>query len=504
MLKKPSSRRLAVCLALAVLGVSLTVLLVTRSLDPPVTPDRVKIVVESVPREVAPQVADSDAPSAEAVRSEVVREHMVEILVTNPEGQPLMADVTRGEITISIQGSGWIADHPGILLVSSAGHIPRNVSVEGERLEVVLQPACSLHGIVFDIVTGSRVIGASVSVETAVGGEPPRTSVTDGNGEFLITDLPPARVVVHGQADGYVPFCEGPETAFPGIGLDVRENLRIEIPLFPIYVALSKVQNSTNLQDDVLGALLICRFAAQPGSNLPQWLDQDISNQIAEVAESLGITQAYGQACCLEREPDSLSGRVDFVVRGQSAVGSAAVIFQPLQDFLLYPAPSIHNIDTQWDIGALTVEAPITLRVAAKAGIVFGGLQTTPGSFTCELPYGKYVVSPLDLNPLLDSKSWTREVEIPEQDRVAIAPAEGFATLELVAGRRWPGGVVSCTGSDFSMGIPLKNLPVSMPASPGTYRFSVMVGSGKVEDVVWRREVTLDADESTVLRIGDD
>jgi hypothetical protein len=93
---------------------------------------------------------------------------------------------------------------------------------------------------------------------------------------------------------------------------------------------------------------------------------------------------------------------------------------------------------------------------------------------------------------------------IPKHGKIEIAPAEGFATLQLIDEKHWPGGVVAFSGRRASMGIPLKNLPVSMPVSPGTYSFSVVRGSGMAETVVWTREVTLNSGDSKVLRIASD
>jgi hypothetical protein len=504
MFTKTTARRVGLRLAFLALGVSLVVFVVTRVLDVPAAPIRPKVVVEPVPHVVSHPVPDPLARPAEAIRREIVQEHMVEILVSNANGHPLSAEVACRETTIFIQGSGWIDRSVGNVTVSSVGYLPNDVEVRGERVEVVLQPACTLRGIVFDAATGSRVVGASVSLEKAPNGEVIRTGLTDDKGEFFFPALAPARLVVHGQATGYVPFCEGPTTLSPGIELDIQEDLRVEIPVFPVYAALCAVRNSTNLGDDVLRALVACSFSEQPGRELPQWFGRDVSTQMSEASKVLGITLAYGQACCMDRAPQSLSGRVDFVVRGQSAAGSAAVIFQPLQDLLRNPVPSIHTIAYRWDVGTLTVEAPITLRIASKSRIVFGGLQTMPGSFVCELPHGTYVVSPIDGNPLLDPESWTREVVIPKHGKVEIAPAEGFATLQLIDEKHWPGGVVAFSGRRASMGIPLKNLPVSMPVSPGTYSFSVVRGSGMAETVVWTREVTLNSGDSKVLRIASD
>lgn len=449
-----------------------------------------------------PVAASIPEPDLRAVRSAAEAVSAVRISVKNPSGSLLAAEVRSQELSVTIDGVGWLPLNAGTVTVHAKGHVSKDVVILDMAQDVVLQPSHAIRGFVFDAATGTRIPKASVRTVHSVQDPASRTCVTDEDGTFTIDGLESGELVLLSEAEGYVPYFDGAKATFPGSRITLAGDLRVEIPLSPVYVALCNIQNSTNLSDDVLGALLACSFSEKPGQHLPQWFEGQVFAQIAAVAKFLGIRAPYGDASLLDSMPPSLQGKVDFVVRGQGSAGSTPVTFQPLQEFLRDPAPSLHVISNHWNLGRLTVESPIGLRICPKQGIVFGGLKTSPGTCTYDLPHGTYIVSPLDAHPLLDSASWTREVTLPTESRLSISPPEGFGTLELAGGTQWPDGILGCQGPSFTMGIPLKDLPTSMPASPGEYDFYVVLGAGQSQREAWRGKVTLRAGESKVFRIG--
>lgn len=451
-----------------------------------------------------PVAASMPEPDLGAVRSAADGVSSVRISVKNSSGRLLAAEVRSQTLSVTIDGVGWLPLNAGTVTVHAKGHVSKDVVILGSAQDVVLQPSHAIRGFVFDAATGARIPKASVRTVHSAQDPASRTCLTDEEGTFAIDGLEPGELVLLSEAEGYAPYFDGAKATFPGSRITLEGDLRVEIPLSPIYVALCNVQNSTNLSDDVLGALLACSFSEKPGQHLPQWYEGQVSARIAAVAKSLGMRAPYGDASLLDSVPPSLQGKVDFVVRGQGSAGSTPVTFQPLEEFLRDPAPSLHVITNQWNLGRLTVESPIGLRICAKQGIVFGGLKTSPGTCTYDLPHGTYIVSPLDAHPLLDSTSWMREVTIPAESRVSISPPEGFGTLELAGGIQWPDGILGCQGPSFTMGIPLKDLPTSMPASPGEYDFYVVLGAGQSEREAWRGKVTIRAGETKVFRIGVD
>ncbi len=499
---QPKSRRRIVYYALVVFAVLVGAVLINRVilLDP--VPSPAKATIRVTPGVTVGESEDSDAVHVDAQRSPADLEGMTEVVVRNSEGVLLEARVEGNGRRYLVHGSGWVPSALGSVTVSAVGYVSASIEVRDRRVEVVLRTAYSLRGALFDALTKERVAGVRVSLEAPSGAESTLTCVTDSGGGFQFSGLPNDQYTIYGNASGYVPLCSGLASLASGIVVDVSENAYVEAPLYPIYVALCEVNNGTNLRDDVFRALLMCRFG-QPGANLPAWFDIDMTEQIAGVANSLGITHAYGQACGLEVAPKSLTGEVHFVIKGRGHVASVEVPFQPLLEFMRSPRRSMHSINHQFNIGAITVEAPIAMRICAKAGLMFGGLKTSPGSSTFEVPHGTYVVSPLDEHPLLDAAKWTREVTVPEHSKVIIEPVEGFATLQLTGGSQWPRGVLSCSGPGFTLGILLNKLPVTMPVSPGTHNFSVLVAPGSSESV-WRGGITIQAGESKVLQVGND
>jgi hypothetical protein len=103
---------------------------------------------------------------------------------------------------------------------------------------------------------------------------------------------------------------------------------------------------------------------------------------------------------------------------------------------------------------------------------------------------------------LLTGKSWKQLVELDGPRELKIMAPEGFATLKIIGGEQWPQGILTCSGNGANLAIPLKNLPFETPASPGQFRFRVIVGSGQSEEVVWSKEVSITADKEVILRVG--
>ena len=501
MQRRVSRRAMSLCLAGAV-AVVFMAFAIHWSMTPLTVPHREAVSIVALPggssnggRAVAVSPVDSD-------RGAVDLADMSEVIVKNGAGQLLDAEAVAQDRRYTIRGSGWIPKASGTVTVSSVGYAPASVKLDEAKIDVVLHPAFRVEGAIFDAATKARVPGVPISLEPRLAGGPPIVCKTNGAGEFKFETVPKGLYVLRGEPTGYVPLCSGLSAISSGISVDVSENVHVEVPTYPVYVALCGIHNQTNLADVVFGALISCGFSQQPGLNLPQWFDRDVVVTISDAARALGILHPYGQACCLEVPSETLDGQVDFVFDGDSVAISKKVVFQPLAEFLRNPVVTWHTIERTFALGALTVESPITLRICEGSGVVFGGVETTPGSFTVELPHGTYVVGPLDMNPMLQPEQWTRTVSIPSQGKVTIAPAAGFATLELTGGSEWPRGVLCCKGQGFSMGLPVKNLPNTMPVSPGTYEFVVLLESGSQDPPVWKGAITLEAGQRMVMKVG--
>lgn len=477
-------------------------LLIRSIIAPSVAPPRSAVSFVAVPADPSTGQDASVASLPEIPRIAVDSVDMCEVVVRNVEGQYLLAQVEVNGKKLQIRGSGWMPASSGEVAISSTGYVPTIVGLRGSRVEVILRPARRVEGVIFDVVTKNRLPGVSVSLEPRVAGEPPLLGKTDSEGQFLFPDTASGSYVLRGAPPGYVPLCTDLGARSSGIPVEVSENLQVDVSAYPVYVTLCGVYNQTNLTNDVFGALVSCVFSQQPGPSLPQWFEHEVMQVIRDKASLLGITNAYGDACCLQAVPASLTGRVEFFFDVDQSRIPKDVAFQSLAEFLHRPEPIWHGLERMFKVGTLIVESPITLRIAESSGIVFGGIETIPGSFAVELPHGNYVVGPLDMHPLLRPEQWTRHVSVPSQGKVTISPAEGAATLGLTGGTEWPLGILVATGRGFSMGIPLKNLPTSMPVSPGSYEFSVLAEPGSQESPVWQGAITLEAGQSKVFTIG--
>jgi hypothetical protein len=496
------SSRTTVVFLLGALAVVLMALLISGSmtLSSALPRDRVSIV--PIPATLSSGLPSPVTNTPEIRRDAVhLRDH-VEVVVKSVDGQLLDAEAVIDGRLHSIRGSGLIPSEVGDVVFKSAGYLPASVRVDGVKVEVVLRPACRVEGAIFDAVTKLRLSGVAVSLESCAVGIPTVSVTTSSEGEFHFDAVASGSYVLHGAPPGYVPLCTGAAARKSGISLNIAGSLRVDVPVYPVYVALCGVHNRTNLSDAVFGSLVGCSFSNQPGPNLPQWFDGEILRTIGETADRLGIVNAYGEACCLEEPSSGLEGQVNFVFEGDSEAESRSILYQPLAQFIRSPVPVWHSLDRVFQTGILTVESPITLRICEGTGIVFGGLETTPGSFTVELPKGDYLVGPIDMNPLLSPELWTRTVSVSGQVKLTIAPAEGFATLSFTGGGEWPHGVLCCRGRGFSMGLPLKNLPIVMPISPGSFDFFVLAAPGSEDSPVWTKTVSVEAGQSISMKVG--
>jgi hypothetical protein len=466
-----------------------------------IDPDTPKVVVEHVARDDS---ARSDTETLAPRREPAELGHSIRVTVTDSDGELLKATARIGATEYRIDGSGHVLANGPTMHVFAAGYVPQDVSTAREQsdIRVTLQRSFIVEGFAYDAATQIRLRGARVTLENAAGQRITDESETDQSGHFHLESPEGGTLVIRGLAAGYLPMSGKAGEPYGGVRIEVRERTRVEIPMRPIYVALCALQNSTNLDDAVLRSLVACRFVEQPGRELPEWHSRTVLKQIAKAAEELGIKHAYGQACYAERPPESLQGRAAFVARGQGSLGAATVVFQPLVEFQRRPMLAHHVANRQWTTSRLTIEAPLALRVCVKSGFVFGGLPTEPGRFTYELPNGSYIVSPLDDHALLTGKSWKQLVELDGPRELKIMAPEGFATLKIIGGEQWPQGILTCSGNGANLAIPLKNLPFETPASPGQFRFRVIVGSGQSEEVVWSKEVSITADKEVILRVG--
>lgn len=483
------------------LAVFLAALALNRCLAPAhaVKPATVNIEVLGKPRV---QVgAEPVAWQSDSRRSAVRPQGMVSIAVKNVEGRPVEAQVAWQDTGMVVRGESWIPARVGTVTVTAPGYRSHSLDVADQDVEVVLTPVYHLDVRVVDVATEHPIAGVALSLEDSERKSAALLGVTNREGECSFKEVLAGRYMLFGELLGYASFASGSAAMKPGIAVDVGADLRISVAMSPIYVALCAVNNSTNLEDEVLRSLLLCKFRQQPGSNLPQWLDVDLTNRIAAVADSMGLIHAYGQSCLLTTAPTSLMGQVDFTLRGTGPVASFDVGFQPFAEFVNAPGVTWHSLDGQWEVAELTVECPIDMRICVKSGMVFGGLTTKAGSFTCHLPHGSYIVGPQDAHPLLDAAKWTREVQIPGVSHVSIAPPEGFGTLEIVGGDQWPRGVLCFSGAGFTMGIPLKNLPVTMPVSPGSFDFRVLLSPDVPGPAVWQETVAIQAGQRRILTV---
>jgi hypothetical protein len=459
----------------------------------------------TIARVVVKDVAAGDAAASgddQSFVSRVPGEHvsgMVIVNVLDDRGSPVEGTATGDFGRLVVRGAVHIPEGAGRVAIEARGFLSEVVTVDRDVVDVVMRRAVSISIYFYDVVTNAPVGGVKARVCTdkdARVGE--RLAETDSTGRIVVDGLPPTRVSVYGEALGYIAACESPSSAAPGLLVDLAGDRSVEVPMYPIVVGVCEVRNETNLSDDVLGAMMTCGFSRQPGASLPGWCDREVSASIARICRSRGLDLVYAQACYLPRALPSLMGQASFY-GGARDLGRADVEFRPFAEVVQQPSPSLHVVNETWRVGELVVESPVALRIC-EPGALFGGLPTTPGSCTYQLPYGEYVVGPLDDNPLLDAAAWTRRVRVPEDARVVIAPEAGFATLELRRGDSWRNGVLRYVGAGVTFGVPLDSLPFSMPVTPGAYDFDVFVASGADVKVVWRGSVTLAAGELQVLQ----
>lgn len=452
------------------------------------------------------KVAEVEPVPGQVIRAAVDAGRVVEVTVVDELGAFLVADVSAGGEVQRIRGSGAVNVAAPDLLVASPGFAAQRLKVDpgGSAVRVVMKRVIRVEGFVYDVATAKRLRGVAVALEDLVGNSLALPFTTADDGGFRFDCPSEGDVVIRGGKAGYLPISGGASSAHGGVVVDVERGIHVEIPLHPVYVALCELQNSTNLDDRVLRALVACRFVEQPGRELPEFHSRSIVDGIVDVSRRLGIVHAYGTACILDGPAYSLEGTVAFVVRGQGSLGTAKVTFQPWLEFLEKPLPTRHVASQRWATSTLTVESPLPLRICPSGGFVFGGVTTEPGTFSCALPEGRYVVGPLDDHGLLTGSEWTQMVDLRSAQVVKVHPKNGFGTLRIEGGGKWSAGILTCKGGGASLAIMLDRLPVEMPVTPGKFRFDVRVGAADREVVVWSRELAIEAGARRVLLVGVD
>lgn len=447
---------------------------------------------------VAPEPEQTDPVSDRSVPDD-----MVQMTIRDRAGRHISGVVAYGDKTLDVNGSSLVPKALGSIRVSASGFLPQTASVGTTPVAIVLDQQCLVSGVVGDAASKAAIAGMEVRVTDFASGNLLGRAVTNETGEFTVAGIGEGRVVLAGESIGYVPLCTSLEALAPGVVLDLDRDVRVELHAFPIHVTLCSIDNSTNLGDEVIRGLVTCRFTNRPGTSVPSWHERTVSDKVARIAIASGITHAYSEQCALTSNDEPLDGRVEYSLLG-NPVGSMSCRFQRYDDFLDAPAPSVLTLGLQLPTVVVTVECPLELRICQRSGIMFGGIRTQAGSHQYRLPHGTYVVGPQDGHPLLDAREWVAALRVPDQDYVKISPESGFGTLRLTNGGVRADGFVKFSFAGGEMGIPLARLPVSMPASPGTYRLESYTTAADELEKKWSSEVIVQAGLETMVRVGSD
>ncbi len=501
-MSQPSSRRkraVSVC-ALALVGLCAVFLVVPMlrgsAGHPPAHPPQVE--VDRVP------TARSTLEDANVERVAVPLDKQVEVTVQDPSGRFLDAEAVKGDRTTAIRGSGLLPRGYGKVTVRSPGHEAKEVDIGDEKVSVRLEPVYVVHVHAFDVVTQAPVSGVMVRLshqlqERAVSG-----GTTDAGGRWASKALPAGSYVMHTSAEGYVPACKEPNSGMPGVELRlVDADVRVDLPLYPVYVGLYTVSNGTNLTDDVLSAMLEVREAHTPGRLLPAFYEREMTTRFVDITKHNNIRPAYVSLCMLEHPVESLVTTVDFMLQGKPC-GSLAVTYRPLASVLRNPVPDALMLQQRWETGELEVEVPIAmLATSSGGGIPLGGIPLKAGVNRVEVPIGEYLVRPEDTDPFLGAKDWSTRIRVPTSGRVAFHPPEsGYGTLNLQRSPQWRTGVLIVSGKGQSLGSERSGVPCTLPVSPGEYDLVLYAGTGERPSVVWRRKVEVAKGGSVTVMVG--
>ena len=140
---------------------------------------------------------------------------------TDAEGRGQIANERSGVWWLSLiaRGAGWVSSPP--LAVKAGAETPEAV--------LQLQPGGEVFGTVRLKGTGTPVADARVSCQplAGAGGEPWSQTVTDQEGAFVFSDLPPGEVGLSASAEGYRPGSARVEVTLEGGPAEVAVELSL-------------------------------------------------------------------------------------------------------------------------------------------------------------------------------------------------------------------------------------------------------------------------------------
>lgn len=206
-------------------------------------------VTQRAPEDPAPELASHEIPlPVDAARDDVTGDsapRMTRVTIHDADGNLIEATARYSDGTTKVRGHGLLRSDTGLTTFEATGYESASAVIGDSPVEITMRRTWSLRGRAYDAATGDPVVGASFSVRSAdtnaeIGRE---ESLADGS--FLIEGIPSGRISLFGEASGYIPLCDSPGARFPGMVLDVSDDLAVEAPLLPILVAAIKLHNNT-------------------------------------------------------------------------------------------------------------------------------------------------------------------------------------------------------------------------------------------------------------------
>ncbi len=429
----------------------------------------------------------------------------VRVAVTSLAGVALeSATIKSASGAYPVPGFADVPSGLGEAKVSCPGYASQIVHVHEDDLMVKLVPGFSVYGRVFDAVTG-KPVSPSIELRDADSRRGVRDFEIGADGEFKWEDIGPGSYMLLGQKRGYLGISSSPKSSLPGLAFDVKDrDLRVEVPMYPVYAGILVLENETNLEDDVFNALVITRSRSAGGIPTPRYFASRMEAEVEAAARREGHGAVFITVRTLVA-PGGLSDvQVDLLLANELHA-PVSYPLRPVEEVILDGKPHVVAIRRQWTVGELSVESPVALKLVPHRALA-GGVALDPGETRLTLPIGDYDIMPVGIGSLLDENLWSVRVRVPEESSVVVSPESGFGTITLEKSDNWQEGMLLVSGEGRSFSLwSHGDFPQVVYATPGKYTFKLVRsgGTGNSRDVLWRRKVKLSRDEAVTVNVGE-